>query len=94
MAHVITTVNPVRGTNPLIANLAERLTADNTAIRPVTLGFIPSTTGFARVKPALGPAVVDIPTVAGVHCPLDILEFDKTNSTAGQELVILRQGSG
>lgn len=92
-AHEVTTVNAVRGNFPLIANLAQRLTADTTGIL-VNLGFVPSTTGFARVKPGLGTAVVDVPTVAGVHVPLDIVEFDKTNSTAGQELVILRQGSG
>lgn len=93
--HVTTTINPRRGTNPLIGNVAVRITADTVAI-PANLGFIPAVTGFARVVPGdyTSNTEVDVPCVAGVHVPLDIREFDATNSTAGQELVIIRQGAG
>lgn len=84
-------VNPTRRTFDLIGNMATRLTADTSGIS-ANMGFIPSVTGFARVKPGCGTALVDIPTVAGIHVPIDIQQFDKTNSTASQELVIVRQG--
>lgn len=91
--HNTSTANPSRGISPLTANLATRYTADQATITH-NLGFIPSTTGFARVTPALQDTEIDVPTVAGIHVALDISAFDKTNSTAGQEIVVLRQGSG
>lgn len=86
-------MSTTRRTSPLIANMAERLTADTADIRH-NLGFIPSVTGVASVMPALGTALVEIPVVAGQPYPIDIQEFDATGSTALQELVILRQGGG
>jgi hypothetical protein len=71
--------------------MAQRLTTDTTEISP-NMGFIPSTTGTAVVRPSADASTVSIPVVAGVHVPIDILEFDKTSSTAGQEIVVIRQG--
>jgi hypothetical protein len=92
-AHDTLTVNAARRVYPLTADYALRLTADTSGIA-ANLGFVPSVTGFARVMPGLGSALVDVPTTAGIPIPLDIQQFDKTNSTASQELVILRQGGG
>lgn len=85
------TINYSRRVFDLIGNMATRLTADTSNIS-ANMGFIPSVTGFARVKPGAGSSLVDIPTVAGIHVPIDIQQFDKTNSTALQEIVIIRQG--
>lgn len=85
------TINYPRRKFNAIGNVATRLTADDTGIA-ANLGFIPTTTGFARVKPGLLASYVDIPTVAGIHVAVDISAFDKTNSTAGQEIVIIQQG--
>jgi chorismate synthase len=92
-AHDTLTINAARRSCDYIGNAAERLTADASGIS-ANMGFIPSVSGFARVKTGLGTALVDIPTVAGIHVGIDIQQFDKTNSTASQELVIIRQGGG
>lgn len=90
-AHDTTTYAAARRVFPYIGNMAERLTADASGIS-ANMGFIPAVTGYARVKAGLSSAVVDIPTVAGIYVGIDIQQFDKTNSTASQELVIIRQG--
>jgi hypothetical protein len=91
MAHDTLTFNTPRKVYPFIGNMVERLTADASGINP-NWGFIPAVTGFARVMSGVGTALVDIPTVAGIYVPIDIKQFDKANSTASQELVIVRQG--
>lgn len=91
-AHNTTTYAAARRVFPFVGNMAERLTADASGIS-ANMGFIPSVTGFARVKPGVGTALVDVPTTAGIYVGLDIQQFDKTNSTALQELLVIRQGA-
>lgn len=91
-AHNTTTYTAARRVFPFVGNMHTRLTADTSNIPP-NMGFIPAVTGFARIMGGTATALEDCPTVAGIYVGMDIKQFDKTNSTAGQELFVIRQGA-
>jgi hypothetical protein len=72
-------------------NMQQLVNAVATNLTP-NKGFIPSVTGVAVIRTRGDAVAVALPVVAGLQYAGDVADFNPVGSTAGQTLVILRQG--
>lgn len=80
--------NPYYKIHDLGVNTLKAVTSDSNNL-VLNKGFVADSTGTAKIRARADSTLVSFPVVAGVPYPIDIAQFDQTNSTPNTMTLVL-----